>query len=67
MSSRSARLALWNATTWPRRLGFHGAGGEGSQVIIPFIIVERGLSWVLFEIPRRFAPNLDFLRNILLI
>jgi len=35
----------------PGRPGFHGAGGEGSQVIIPFIIVERGLSWVPFEIP----------------
>jgi len=52
MSSRSARLSLWNATMWPRQAGFHGAGGEGSQAIIPFVIVEKGLSGTTFEIPR---------------
>jgi len=36
----------------PGRPGFHGAGGEGSQAIIPFVIVEKGLSGTTFEIPR---------------
>ncbi|HYW33764.1 MAG TPA: hypothetical protein VE868_00015, partial [Balneolaceae bacterium] len=28
------------------------AGGEGSQAIIPYVIVEKGLSGTTFEIPR---------------
>lgn len=34
-------------------------GGEGSQVIVPLVVVKKGLLWTTFEIPRRFTPRND--------